>query len=119
MSNIQVKFVGNDAEKAQEHFEKLVKKFLGSDAIIHALGGGMQALTAVTLVLTIPVLLAGPQGILHKLGSTQQRAFLEALQKFVHAYNVELAFTLPSGRRIDVRTVSIDELHDLLSPVST
>ena len=109
-----MKFIGDDAEEARATFEKLIAKYCGGDAVVQTLGGSMQAVTAVTLVLTISTLFAAPKGIFRQLVRHRQSAFLEHLQQFVRDYNVELILTLPDGRRIDFRTVDVEEVRELL-----
>lgn len=119
MSDIQVEFIGEDAQAVQEQFERLIRQYIGDDTMIQGAtvaGGMLKTVTAVTLVITLSTLFAAPKGILAQLAAkSRQEAFLKHLQQFIRDYNVELIFTLPDGRRIDFRTVSIDEVRELLN----
>jgi hypothetical protein len=114
-----VKFIGDDADDARATFEKLIATYCGGDAVIQTVGGSVQAVSAVTLVLTISTLFAAPKGIFQQLVRHKQSAFLEHLQHFVRDYNVELILTLPDGRRIDFRTVDVEEVRELLDRLQT
>jgi len=119
VSEIQVSFSGDETEEAQKQLQKIVHHYLGAHAMTYGAtaGGMLKAFTALTLVIAIPAILASPRRIFQQLGTrSRQMAFFEALQKLTREYNIEIFITIPDGRRIDLRTISVEDLIVLLTP---
>jgi hypothetical protein len=98
-----------DSPEAMEKIRRTLAGALGGDA-----GVSVETVTAMTLVLAVPLLFARPQGWLPKLRNRAQRQrFLGLLKQLRRQMQLELILTTPDGRRVDLCAIDADDWDDL------
>jgi hypothetical protein len=98
-----------ESQEAMEKMRRTLAGALGGDA-----GVSVETVTAMTLVLAVPLLFARPQGWLPKLRNRAQRErFFSLIKQLRRQHHLELILTTPDGRRVDLCTIDPDDWDDL------
>ncbi|MBN1480909.1 hypothetical protein EH223_00380 [candidate division KSB1 bacterium] len=119
MPNIQIDLIGENAAEALEKVHQLVQKYLGPDVAVAGATTAestLKTLTAITLVLAIPTMLAHPDGFFQQLKNEQkQEVFVQFLSDLAKQYHIALTLTTPDGRQFNFNSMRPEELRDMLT----